>query len=363
MKKYLIITFFCLVLILPTYGLEQHLLLIGTLSEGNQTVVLEILSTGKIIDTGQRLNSGYGGGWPGVSPDQQEILIPAGYQISQYHISATGIVSTVTTYPFRAAYEIGYHPNGKMVIASATTIFHVNDNGILVDATTYNRGAANLWINPEGNIMASSETGSNIGVFRIDTTAFSINTAQLIFINGSAQEAVYTPDGSQLLIVEYSNEAYRDVDIFQVTQDGVVVDTTVQHLDITNTTGAKSITMTASGHYAFVMTDITHGVIATIERTSTGQWIDTGKRVSNLNNPWLIRVTPAYNLLVLQTFNDSASERLLQTYFVNSDGSLTPTGYSFSITAVVGDDDFVTFVFAYPPGVTEVKSSNWQLYQ
>jgi hypothetical protein len=364
MKKYLIITFFYLVLILPVYGIERHLLLFGTLSEGNQTVILEVLSTGQILDTEQRLNSGYGSHYPGVSLEQQYILIPAANTTSQYYISPTGTVSRITTYEHlgRNGWSINYHPNRKMVIAATNSIYSVRNNGLLELANTYSLACDPRWINPRGNILVDFGI-NNLWVYLIDTVIFSLTTSQLFPIYGSGQEAVYTPDGNQLLVAKYPlTGVTEDVDIFQIASVGTV-DTSAQHLDLVNTSGAKSIAMSSDGLYAFVMTDVTNGVIATLARNSIGQWYDTGKRVSNLNNPWLIRITPVYNLLVLQTFNESASERLLKTYYINSDGILTPTGYSFSITATVGDDDFVTFVFAYPPGVTAIDSDQWMLYR
>lgn len=346
------------------YTLERHLLLFAPLVEGNQTVVLEVLSTGQIIDTGQRLNTGYGTHYPGVSPDQQNILIPAANTTWQYRILPTGLVSRVSTYEFLGGNEwrAAYHPNGKMAITSYR-IFRVKPDETLEFANTYS-GAGFLWISPKGNILishgASGGTASGILVFHIDTVNFTITTSQWIFINGSANDAVYTPDGSQLLVAKYPSGAnFESVDIFTVAPDGTV-DTTAQHLGIT--WGVDNIEISVDGQFAYISVRNTSGFIATIARTSTGQWVDTGKRVTGLNNPWEIKLTPVYNLLLLQTFNEF-SERILSTYFVNSDGSLTPTGYSFPITQTFGNDDFLTNIFAYPPGVTDVEQKQWEVYQ
>lgn len=342
------------------FTIERHMLLFAPLSDGNKTIVLEVLSNGQIIDTGQQLNTGYGGNYGGASPDEQSILIPTSYQISQYYIAPTGAVSLVTTYPF-GAWQIAYHPNGRMVISTDTTIFRVRENGLLEVANFYSRPAGNLWISPVGNITVGGDTSSTISAYRIDTTNYTVTTSQWIFINGTAQEAGYMPDGSQLLVVEYSNEAYRDVDIFQVTPDGTVVDTTVQHLDLVNTNGAKSIAMSYDGQYAFVITSVSNGVIATISRISTGQWIDTGGRIS-IRNPFRIRMAPTYNMLVVQHDISGSIYQYLSTYFVGADGNLTATGYTFPFQQTFGDVP-VDLVFAYPPGVTTVDSSNWQLYE
>jgi hypothetical protein len=339
-------------------ALERHLMLFAPLSDGNQTIIFEVLSTGKILDTGQRLNTGYTW-YSDASPDGQTILIPNSGQIMHFHIAPTGSVSLITTYPYGTD-RIAYHPNGQMVISTYTTIFRVNETGLLEVTNYYSRGAGTLWISPLGNIMVSSEVSSNIGVYRIDTTNFTMTTTQLIYINGGAQDAVYTPDGSQVLVAAYTNyAANQDVHIFQVTPDGMVVESTEQHLDIPNLDGAKSIVMSSDGQYAFVGMNASNGFIATLGRTPTGQWYDTGKRVA-LDGIWQMIMSPAYHLLVVH--HEIGFYKYISTFFVNSDGTLVPTGYNFPFQQTFGTAP-IGMVLAYPPGVTEVESAQWQLYE
>ncbi len=49
------------------------------------------------------------------------------------------------------------------------------------------------------------------------------------------------------------------------------------------------------------------------------------------------------------------------TYYMQPNKDLLPNGYSFPFQQTFGDNS-LTFVFAYPPGVTEVDSDQWQLY-
>jgi hypothetical protein len=350
-------------LVVSGNAIERHLLLFAPLVEGNQTIVMGVLSTGQIFDTGQRLNTGAEVWYSGSSPDSQNILIPTQYQISQFHIAPTGLVSQVTTYTFGAEH-IAYHPNGQMVISTHTTIFRIKETGLLEVASFYSRPAGTLWISPIGNVMVSSETGKNIGVYHIDTSNFTMTTTQLIYIGGDAHDAVYTPDGRQILVAKWPLGVVPDVDIYHVSVDGTVDTTLVEHVDIANANSAQSIVMSYDGKHAFVDCYDPSNLIATLERISTGQWIeDTSKRVY-ISDPWQIVMAPVYNILVVRHRITVAGYpySYLSSYFVNSDGTLVYTGYSFPFQQTFGDDP-VDLVFAYPPGVTGINSDRWQLYE
>lgn len=345
------------------YAIEKHLLLFAPLSEGNQTIVLEVLPTGQIIDSGQRLDSGYGTYTPAVSPDQQRVLTPGNSLLSQFHIAPNGHTSKETTYNFQVL-DISYVPDGTMVVSN-TTIFRVRNDNALDIAKYYSPGCSMIWMSPAGKTMVSRGPSSGIYTYQIDTVNLSITTSQWIYIDGTAYDATYTPDRSQVLIAKYPLTYGNNnvVDIFQITSNGIVVDSTVQHLSVAGFNTAKSIAIAPDGQYAFIGNDITNGFIATLARTSTGQWVDTGKRVS-FENPFRVVSSPVYNLLVVQHDVETAGwiYQYLTTYFINSDGTLVPTGYSFPFHQTFGDVP-VDLVFAYPPGVTAVETEQWQLYE
>ncbi|MFB3894904.1 MAG: hypothetical protein ACE14V_01225 [bacterium] len=340
-------------------ALERHLLLFAPLSEGNQTVILEVLPNGEIRDTYQRLTTGYGSGQAGVSPDQQNILIPAANTTMQYRISPTGMVSRLTTYEHlgRNGYSVNYHPNGKMVIFTTNSIYSVRNDGLLEwinPAPTCDP----RWINPCRNMLVENGPIKTINVDSIDTIAMTINTTQNINIKGDFEDAAFTPDGNQVLICKTptTGETPSDIDIFSILPNDTL-DTVAQHIDIPGQDGASSIAISPDGQYAYVV--LWNNTIVTLSHDSTGGWFDTGIRLT-LYLPWRIRRAPDYNLVLLD-YQVTNSGYYLGTYFMQPDGTLTPSGYTFPFQEKIGDV-FVDLVFAYPPGVTEVESDHWQLY-
>jgi DNA-binding beta-propeller fold protein YncE len=360
---------FCILVILiyflvgNGYAIERHLLLFVPFVEGKETVVLEVLPNGEIRNTYQRMTTGYGSNYPGVSPDQQNILIPAANTTTQYRISPTGLVSRLTTYEHigRNGWSANYHPNGKMVIFATNSIYSVRNDGLL-EWINPAPSCDPRWINPCRNMLVEGGSGKTMNFQSIDTVAMTVTTSQNIDIRGDFHDAAFTPDGNQVLICKTPAVGeISDIDIFSILPDDTL-DTTAQHIDIPNAASAYSIIMSPDGQYAYIAIFGRDSVV-TISHDSAGVWFDTGKRLI-LYGPWRIVCAPVNNMVVVDHQIDvlGYSYTYLSTFYMQPDGELLPTGYSFPFQQTFGDNP-LTFVFAYPPGITEVESDQWQLYE
>jgi hypothetical protein len=78
-----------------------------------------------------------------------------------------------------------------------------------------------------------------------------------------------------------------------------------------------------------------------------------------LSDPQYIKVSPDGKILtVVSQTNIVSSKQYLRTFFIQSDGSLVDTGYSFPFSGTFGD--FVgDLQFVYPPAPTYIPEELW----
>ncbi len=358
----LLLSVCCLFLMSWGYSVnsDRVMLIFAPMGEGDYTAVLRIYPNGRIEDTGQKLQTGYGCVWGGVSPKQDYYLINPYRQLSQYYISSNGTVSLITVYQTMNAADTKYLPNGKMVISTDTgQTFRVLDNGLLEFTGTFSGGLP-CFIHPSGN-MVCTFTGYGVMVYSVDTLSNILMLHQTVefddpnFSPAVSGYGVFSPNEKEFII---SGGGKGQIRVYSVKSDWTL-DTSYYTVYFSGEFGSRDMFWSLDEEDLFVVCEVTDNICLVSRDTITGFWKDTGKRWKTGYSPWIVKRTPDWNLVVSDELDTTTFKKELVTYRLTPTNDLEPTGYRFPFQATFGDIP-PNFDIAYPQAATSVPESAWR---
>ncbi|MDI6784488.1 MAG: hypothetical protein QME64_10390, partial [bacterium] len=339
-------------------SVERHTLIIVDEDAGTYLHVLELLSTGEIVTTGQKFNLGHSAEEAiGVSPDSRFVwscatLGTGDLGVKQFAITPFGQVTETGRFINSGLVEyIKFTPNGQMLL-TAGPIYRAYPDGSV--ESTANIGYASDYISPRGDIYLG--LAGPVGVWRIDYSGFSVYNIQYVEVDGGATpwDAVYTPDGNYVAITNGGGSP-ADVEIYPILADGMLDTTRVQRFDL----GSNLVALACSkdGQY-FYVSNWNNLNIVVLRRvyTASDYYEDTGWRIYTGYRAWQMEVSPDGKYLVAHDM------QRLQTFAIQDDGYLVPVGERFPFDTIFGKA-LHYFQFAYPAAPTEIDQSLWQLYK
>lgn len=330
---------------------ERSLYLLVEGSESLNTFILQLLPTGELVTTGQVLGQDFVKG--SVSPDSR--FFWTRWPLVQYTINSYGYVTTTGRTLPSSEDRIQYTPNSEMLITDATIYHYYQDGSFSPTSTIWNSGAG--WVSPRGDIQCRTFWNTWV-VDRINYSSFNLYAIQTIGeapTTYSGNRVAFTPEGDYVAL----SCNFSDVIIYPVLSTGLL-DTTKRCI-ITPADSSYTLGMTPDGKFLYVTIFSPDG-IAILQHISSGGFEDTGRRVSLIDNPWRLVVSPNGKFLVVEYYGGYTwYYRHLKVYAIQSDGSLVETS-DFPFEETFGDS-LVWLEFAYPPAPTEVGSSAWELYE
>jgi WD40 repeat protein len=356
-----LLSVFCLFLLSWGYstGSDRVMLIFAPMGEGNYTAVLRIYPDGKIEDTGQKLQTGYGCIWGGVSPSQEFYLINPYRQLSQYYISSDGTVSLITVYQTLNALDTKYLPNGMMVISTDTgQTFRVLDNGLLEWTGTF-YGGCPCFVSPSSNMVCTF--GAGLKVFNVDTENWKLNPVQTIewddpnFFPAVSGYGIFSPDEKEFII---SGGGKGQIRVYSIKSDWTL-DTAYYTVYFPGEFGSRDMFWSLDEKDLFVVCESSDKICLVSRDTNTGLWKDTGKRWAVGDSPWTVKRTPDWDLVIVDSINTTTYKEELVSYRLTLSNDLEPTGYSFPFENTFGGYPS-HFDIAYPKAATAVPESAWR---
>lgn len=231
-------------------------------------------------------------------------------------------------------------PNNELVLFNTPgldNIFRLTTMGELINTGNLYNGALFSAINPHDNPVITKISPISAAVYWLDYTTGSM--AQVTTFSTGANGLSFTPDGSLGLLwgIEPSPTSSGQVVVLTIDTSGTVDTTSQAFLPFGEIGNIMDLRITPNGKYAFVASDAgTAGgcIVATLViDTVTGRVTNTGIRSSKPTLTSLdileIRISDDGRLLVAYYWDDAYWSKCLATAFINWDGTLTWTGYTF----------------------------------
>ncbi len=316
---------------------------------------LKILPNGQILDTYIQyttIANGFGSALA-VSP-KNRFLFASGDVIYRFQIQSDGsLVSIGSTTP---ADSVAITPNEQLDIGG-NTIYSLTSTGDLVNGISISSlGIDYPYIDPLGRGILGI---SSISTFSAYTINYNSRTLSLMTTyplgNGNYYSFTFTPDG-KLGFLSGFGVSPSGGDLWVLNIDSVFnVTTTSQILNIPNSIGFREPVISQNNKYLWGATGAYGIALLTID--ITGRVTDTGQHYSEPG--WAVgfpRVTPDEQLALVFEEIDVLQSGAFATAFINGDGSLTWTGYTFAFDSVyptLGEVLDYAIVPVYATGIPE----------
>jgi len=345
------------------YAVSRHTLILVDDDTNYHLRVLELLSSGEIVTTGQSILVGpINDRAIAVSPDQQYVWTGAtsgtgDWGVKQFIISSDGQLNPTSRFINCGgpSWDAKFTPNGQLLFLNGP-IYRTFPNGS-VESTT-NWYSAEYHISPLGNINLRFD-GIGASVDKIDYSGYSVYNIQYVELDSGvgaeAYDVEYTPDGKYAIIAN-GGGLPTEVEIYPILEDGSLDTTHIQGFDMTYGNVADLIGVSKDGRYIYVGSPYPNQIGVLRKKIAGDGFEDTGWRISLTYVPWYMLVSPDGKYLV------TTDMRIFETFAIQDDGNLVATGYQFPYESIFGTANNY-FQFAYPPAPTEVEYQNWQLYE
>ncbi len=316
---------------------------------------LKFLPTGQILDTYTQYTVGgnlyqFGIGSLAVSPDNR-FLFAAGDAIYRYQIQPDGsLLSIGSTTP---GSFIAFTPNDQLIIAE-NTVYSLTSTGDLINGTSgplidYPR------IDPLGRGLLALSSFSTFSAYTINynSRTLSLTTSYPLEVDSPFNFA-FTPNGN---LGFFYSTVWDGLGI--LTFDSIFNVSTTQVLNI-NGESIFDLAVSKDNKYLWTPTNnyIKLFSIDTLENVT-----DTGQQYYVLNDfggtlARYQRNTPDGNLAIVEyvDLNSNSSGGSFATAYINGDGSLTWTGYSFAFDSTYPSPETIvdfTLVPVYATGIPE----------
>ncbi len=303
--------------------------------EDNKIYQLKILPNGQILDTYIQYilggNSEFDYGSLVVSPDNR-FLFAASDAIYRYQIQSDGsLVSIGSTTP---ADSVAITPNEQLDIGGST-IYSLTSTGDLVNGTS-GPLIDSPRIDPLGRGLLAISSFSTFSAYTINYNSRTLTmTTTYPTPPGSFFYFAFTPNGK---LGFYYSSGWDGLGVLSI--DSIFNVSTTQVLNIS---GESIDDLAVSSNNKFVWATLFGGGIALFNIDTLGNVTDTGQRYTH-GGIRLVRITPDQQLAII-SYEDPqlpSPGGAIATAFINGDGSLSWTGYTFA------------FDSAHPTGSTEV---------
>ncbi len=297
---------------------------------GYEYYCLQLLPTGKLVNTGQAVMTGNNNAYGfAVSPDQRYLW--SGYSdstsqgIEQYEVSPTGQILT-TGYFMQlqvAPLDLSFTPNGQLLIVGGT-IFRVNSAYSI--QSTANSYAADFNFSPRGDINYTKNNiyADSFDIDYINYTSAIITTLEVVTTTAgdySEQQAVYRPAGDYIAYTYFGGYP-GGVEVHPVLSNGMV-DTT-QTWDYGHI-GGYYLDITPDGNNIYA-----NGITHLAWSNQSSMFIDVG--IATSMSVFQLKVSPDGKFLVVVPGNQTT----IKTFAIQTDGSLVDTGYTFDYGSTFG---------------------------
>ncbi len=323
---------------------------------------LKVLPNGQILDTYTQYTiegNWFDYGALDVSSNYQFLLI-ASDDIHRFQIQLDGSLFSLGTTP-SAGSQIAITPNGQIVIVTlnvgSSTIYSLDSSGDLINGTP----------GPEIAIPKADPLGR--GVLAGITSAFSAytinyNTRTLTqttsFLRGDGipYGFNFTPDGKLGFMYGFNLAPNNTGDLLVMKIDSNFTITTTQVLNIPGRP-IDDLAVSKDGRYLWASA----GYIELFSIDTNGLVTDTGNKYYVLNQTGSYaqyqRNTPNGNLAIVEylDFNLGGS---FATAYINGDGSLTWTGYTFAFDSAHPTEGTVVDYAIVPVYATGIPEELWK---
>lgn len=269
-------------------------------------------------------------------------------------------------------------PNDEFVLpipaVGSAYVFRLTAAGELI-STGYQYDVG-LWsdINPRNNPVFAEISPVSAAVYWLDYTTGSISQVTTILTGNGTNGFSFTLDGSLGLLwgVKAAPDNDDQVVVLAIDTAGSVTTTSQSLLSTNELAQIYDLRIAPDGKYAFIGTSSNSPhdacrVVTIMIDTVTGIVTDTGIRSSAPTSTSLdilsLRISDDGRLLVAYYWDDAFWSKCLATAYINSDGTITWTGYTFpyDTTFCTGLDfmEDMEIISIYAPTAVE---SQWQLY-
>lgn len=338
--------------------------------EGNPVKIyqLKILPNGQIIDPQIQYTLPASGNFP------QDMEITNNFRnlyvgtdvLHIFQIKSDGNLFSLGTIATFGTGDIAITPNNELLILARivgpSIIFSITSTGDLVNAVS-GPGIAIPKADPLGRgiLAVSSRDTCSAYIINYVNQTLNVTTTFLISHFAAPYGINYTHDGKLGFCYGDSAVTPSGGDLLVLKIDSTFNVTTTQVFDIPSQ-GIDDVAVSNNNHYVWASAFFGGIVLYSID--SLGNLTDTGKKY-NKGGTRFIRKTPDERFMVAGYEDPQlpAPGGAFATAWINGDGSLTWTGYSFAFdsahpTGSTINDAVVVLVY-----VTDVDYSQWQLYE
>ncbi len=319
---------------------------------------LKILPNGQILDTYIQYTTGENNefldGSLAVSPDNR-FLFASGDVIYRYQIQSNGsLVSIGSTTP---SSFIAFTPNDQLVITS-WNIYSLTSTGDLVNGTS-GPTISEPQIDPLGRGLLAVSSYSTFSAYTINYNTRTLTmTTTYPTPPGSFFYFAFTPNGK---LGFYYSSGWDGLGV--LTFDSIFNVSTTQVLNISGES-IFDLAVSKDNKYLWAPTNnyIELFSIDTLENVT-----DTGQKYYVLNDPGgtlarYQRNTPDGSLAIVEyvDLNSNSSGGSFATAFINGNGNLTWTGYSFAFDSAHPTEGTVVDFAIVPVYATGIPEELWK---
>jgi hypothetical protein len=332
-------------------------------SDDNPGIIyqLKILPNGEIIDPLiQYTLIGKNAEHFGITTDFKYLFTDTNNCINRFQIQADGNLFAIGTTKI-AAYDFSITPNNKLIFitcVSGSTIFSITSTGDLVNGTSWNNPASNSKVDPLSRGLLGTTTAS-FSVYTINYNLQTLNkTTSFNHRNYPVYGFDYTPDGKLGFFYGGGGVTPSGGDLLVMKIDSTFNVTTTQVFDIP---GFGINNLVASNDNRYVWASAFYGGIALYSIDPLGNLTDTGNRYYKGGTAF-IKKTPD-DRMIIACYEDNSSPYWYETFataWINDDGSLAWTGYTFAMDSVYPNPGVIQDAVIVPVYITGISEELWQ---
>jgi hypothetical protein len=327
---------------------------------------LKVLPNGEIIDPNTQ--------YPLVSQDPRDlelttdfqyILVASGYGMNCFRVLNDGNLLSASTISVDLPQNFTITPNNDLVVVSgytATSIFSLTTTGDLINeipSTSFSRPKTE----PFGRGILGRTAGFTFSAFTIDYAMRTLHiTTTYPTGHGGSIGFTYTHDGNLGFVYGNSvDPADSGKDLWVLNIDSAFnVTTTSQIFDIPGGNGIDEPMISWDNRYIWASAG--YGGIDLLIIDTTETVTDTGRRYY-----WqgirFIRKTPDERLMMVGYEDATTGGGCFTSAWINSDGSLTWTGYTFPFDQTYPSMGTIIDAEVVPVYVTAVPEKLWEILQ
>jgi len=342
-----------------------------------QLPVLKMLSTGEIIETGMDYTAG--GSCFGYLKHKNKLIVgnpyprPVRTGIVVYDINSNGSLSVYSEYSTDLfcyqlidsgdeTFIVIHNPN----ITPSTEIWSIDSLNHLEKTDTLSINAFPLILSPQDNILVGTHVVDKVYLYWINPKNYEIKLNQELSISG-IRDLRFNPEGTLVVGCGEDIGGSWGVNSKKVILFSVKADKTLS--EITSLVGSYypiQIIMHPNGAF-FYLHEEGVNVLRLFKLDKENMTIeDTGQEYYPEGNPsfyWaiekLIKITPDGKFLIC-AYQPQAGSMALTSALINSDGSLSWTGYSFLYDKYcAGGEVFIRDYEIVPHEVTGISEKVW----